>query len=641
MDREGARHRTQSRPFVVASRRAWCGPALGLVAWLLGGVAGLGCGSGAADGAASGAEDQWQPPPPEQVEVGFWRRDTGGGGRRDVARTPDARPDAGPPDAPPADDPDVAADVPLDVPDEPPPRDIGPPPPVDVRDYEREPILFGPGTPQPFAPTEDNASVVTLTGDGDLTLSQTHETIRFIWIANSADGTVSRLDTETGAEVGRYRICADPSRTSVDLDGDVWVGCRGDGSVVKIRQDADRCPDRDGNGSIETSRDLNGDGRIDPASAELLPQGGDECVLFSVAPYGSAALARAVAVSENGDAWVGFWNAHMVARFDAATGAVVQEIPVTGSPYGFALDRRGILWVSFREWTGGGGSAALGRIDPATGSVQAFHPGGCVSPYGIGVDRNGRVWLANFDCRDILVFHPDAAPPSFTRISLPALGPTRGVAASREGHVCVAHSDGSCATPSQNNQVTCLDDTTFAPTTIDLSTDGSSRGPVGVAFAADGRLWAVNQCGSSATRVDTVDRAVLGEYPVGRSPYTYSDMTGYSLRSQIDPEGWYQVSAEVTDPKFVGWRFVTVEGTTPPGSAIYLQVRSYRPGDDPSTIDWSPRFGPFPPEVFPFDLNAPEVAPYTAWSIIEVRVILAREEATAPPSVHRIALEYR
>src|SRR5688572_1625164 len=51
----------------------------------------------------------------------------------------------------------------------------------------------------------------------------------YIWIANSSEGTVSKIDTVSLVEVGRYRThpdFGDPSRTSVSLNGDVAVANR-------------------------------------------------------------------------------------------------------------------------------------------------------------------------------------------------------------------------------------------------------------------------------------------------------------------------------------------------------------------------------------------------------------------------------
>ena len=50
-----------------------------------------------------------------------------------------------------------------------------------------------------------------------------------------AEGTVSKLNTETGQEVGRYSVGSDPSRTAVDLEGNVWVANRGSDNIHRIR----------------------------------------------------------------------------------------------------------------------------------------------------------------------------------------------------------------------------------------------------------------------------------------------------------------------------------------------------------------------------------------------------------------------
>lgn len=67
---------------------------------------------------------------------------------------------------------------------------------------------------------------------------------RFINVAASARGTVVRIDTDTGQIVGEYKTAPEgrglsPSRTTVDVHGNVWTGNRGEtannsGSVVKM-----------------------------------------------------------------------------------------------------------------------------------------------------------------------------------------------------------------------------------------------------------------------------------------------------------------------------------------------------------------------------------------------------------------------
>jgi len=79
-------------------------------------------------------------------------------------------------------------------------------------------------------------------GDGTLTHS-------FIWIANSGQGTVSKINTQTLVEEGRYIVRPDsagnPSRTSVSLSGNVAVANRS-GGVIKIFAEIESCQESNG-----------------------------------------------------------------------------------------------------------------------------------------------------------------------------------------------------------------------------------------------------------------------------------------------------------------------------------------------------------------------------------------------------------
>ena len=99
-------------------------------------------------------------------------------------------------------------------------------------------------------------------------------TFSIIWIANTPEGTVSKIDTATGTELGRYYTGPtdgddDPSRTSVNLEGDAAVSNRG-GGIVKFASADARCIDRNANGMIETST----------GAGNVLPFGDDECMLW-------------------------------------------------------------------------------------------------------------------------------------------------------------------------------------------------------------------------------------------------------------------------------------------------------------------------------------------------------------------------
>ncbi len=114
-----------------------------------------------------------------------------------------------------------------------------------------------------------------------LQLSSASSTFPFMWVANAGEDSVSKIDTNTGRELARYRTWFNggahgawagpaPSRTAVDSDGNVYVLNRHFDNrqplLVKIL--ATGGIDRNSNGQIDTSLDTNYDGRI--TGAELI-----------------------------------------------------------------------------------------------------------------------------------------------------------------------------------------------------------------------------------------------------------------------------------------------------------------------------------------------------------------------------------
>ena len=91
---------------------------------------------------------------------------------------------------------------------------------------------------------------------------------------------MSKLNTQTGCEVARYKVCNDPSRTAVDLDG--MASSAAVETAVSLRFLND-CIDKNGNGKIETSGDNNNNCTI--SGNEMV--GNDECVVWQVYPDGA------------------------------------------------------------------------------------------------------------------------------------------------------------------------------------------------------------------------------------------------------------------------------------------------------------------------------------------------------------------
>jgi streptogramin lyase len=456
----------------------------------------------------------------------------------------------------------------------------------------------------------ENATGLGLDPQGNVTLdmSQISLNLKFIWIANSPNNTVSKVDCKTVTEVGRYQVCSDPSRTSVDLEGNVWVGCRGDGSVAKIIAEKKNCVDKNGNGIIETS--------TGPA-----PIGNDECVKFIVNP-GKGSYARGAAVDKENHVWIGYWNQKTMVRLNANTGATMTEIPLGVSPYGLVIDQKGMIWAQ-------GEFNTLVMIDPLTQVVtknntlpQLKFPAGA---YGLNVDKYGRLWVASGNKAS--VYDPKTLQWKVVNMNW---GGGRGVATANDGYTYVAV-DGSGGAVKINGNVD--------PPQVEGFIKGAGS-PVGAAIDYDGFVWVVNQGGSSATKLDPTTMAAVGTVGVGSSPYTYSDMTGYTLNYFTAPKGQYSTvffggiapnPVTTNQPKQV-WQSISAEADLPPGTALRFRLRAGNSKAELEAAKWSEPID-FPPEVFPYDLTKANII----GNLLQVEVQLTTKDKKFAPVLKSIS----
>ncbi|MEE2836749.1 MAG: hypothetical protein VYB65_12100 [Myxococcota bacterium] len=473
----------------------------------------------------------------------------------------------------------------------------------------------GPSYGGTFTPPEEG-SALTLDEDGALRLDVRNIRFDHIWIANSGENTVSKLSTDTGQEEGRYRMpdgCGDPSRTTVDIEGNVWVGCRQGGSIVKIAAAERACRDTNNNGSIETSRDLNQNGQID--GAELLPRNTDECVLMRVAIGGS--VARAAAVDANGNVWAGSWDRSNYTVVHGETGEILGRVEAGGNPYGAAMYGK-TLYSSNR------GGSTLSRIDIATRQrTGLWRVPGCASLYGIAVDRYGHVWLGNYSCKDVLRFDPRTE--TWARFSV-GRGNSRGMAANAAGEVFVA--------VDTTNKVYKFDGATGE--TLGIYDVGQS-GVIGIALDDEDFVWTVARNSQRASKMSS-DGVIVGHYNVGRAPYTYSDMTGQALRTFAAPVGIYRLAYQSACKYETIWGPIDIEAETPQGTAIEVRL-SIADAEDQLMSGQALRYGPWrqdsEQDEFPVD---PGEIERDAHAMLEIHFI--SEDRAITPRLTGVQLQH-
>ena len=351
----------------------------------------------------------------------------------------------------------------------------------------------------------------------------------YVWIANSGEHTVSKLDTRTMTELGRYYTRPDqqgsPSRTSVSIDGRAVVVANRHGGLTKIWSRAEYCKDANGNGKIDTSTGKN----------NVLPFGMDECVAWYTA-FPGATTQRPVAwtsgvyneeTCEYDDQQI--WSAASygasvnspcqgaqgikVFRVNGDTGQVDDTVDLPNlscgllGAYGAAVDTKNNAWF----FVFGGG--IIFKVDHETLQAEVVNKGF----YGITVDTKDRVWLDDGSRYD-----PVTKQWAAQIGNLPPNGGS-GVAVDLKGRVWHATQGG----------IGWLDsDTMVVGGKVNLPNQNLARG---IGVDVDGYIWAVPLGSTIAYRIHP-ETFEIATYDGLNSPYTYSDMAGGQINNVVCPQ---------------------------------------------------------------------------------------------------------
>ncbi len=478
---------------------------------------------------------------------------------------------------------------------------------------------------------------------GALVLDATSIVSYYIWVANTGDGTVSKIDVRTFEEVGRYVTGMDPSRTSVNTIGDVYVGNRRGLSLVKISALGEDCPDTNGDGVVTTS-----------TGNEVLEFGRDDCMLWrtDLSHPTYCGLIRAVAAQDvpgpDGElhpfVWVG-GDGGCVWKLDGETGRIlIDATPAPVDPYGFALDAEGNLWI---ESVGG---RELGRLDTNRCRDQSSCPPvACdddrgefcimqrleqpVRGYGITVDSRQRVWVGGYVAR-----YDPSLPRAERWTVVDSEHFVHGIAVDARGWVWGAAIE----------RVIRFDAEEPWDYTYVRSAGGKSA--KGAAVDDLGQVWIINQRHSNATVIIPgrnpgdlyVDTNVA---PVFASPYVYSDMTGSQLRLATRSNAYYRTVFQGCPWVETTWEYLEYDAFLPEGTLITFRARTADTREALEEAHWVP-VATSPPDVSPAELfSAFEEAEVTPGYYMEVELQLATEriweEHSITPEVYSITSHHR
>lgn len=405
-----------------------------------------------------------------------------------------------------------------------------------------------------------------------LQLDDTTKPFGFIWVAVSTKGTVVKMETETGKVLGEYKVTpdseyADPSRTTVDKYGSVWVANRAGNSVTRIcLPESGLWIDKNGNGKCDTSVGLNdikpwvnlsgvdSDGGVETAE--------DECIINYVKVNSYAT--RHVSVDKNNDVWVSGLGNRVFDLIDGETGAIKRtEGPALDDwgrasfgGYGGLIDKNDVIWSSNQllRWD---------TSNPLTGSNGSNWTGYSHDSYGLTIDNDGNVWNSSLYGNQIRKFAPDG-----TLLGTYGHGfeNAQGCVADSNGDIWVAHSifNGNSVGHIKN-------DGTY------VGNVQVGSGPTGVAIDAKGKIWATNYNDGTVSRIDPTQGPLgadgvtpvgivdfTSEY-LGGNLYNYSDMTGSTLIGAPNLGTWstvYDSGVADTEWGIIDWNsLIAGDGT--------------------------------------------------------------------------------
>ncbi len=391
-----------------------------------------------------------------------------------------------------------------------------------------------------------------------LQLTKSATTLPFIWVPNSNDGSISKVDTISGNELGRYRTgpgSGSPSRTTVDLQGNCWVGNRNTGTVVKVGLlENGQCVDRNKNGKIDTSTGSN-----------LMAWGQDECVLLEVSLSkgnevtctvgqqcpSNGSGPRGIAIDANNNLWAGTYNQSMYYQINGANGAILKKIDVSPHrPYGGIVDKNALLWSADL-------SGNVLRLNTATGAFNQIQLAGSQA-YGMGLNRDGRLYVSGWCSNKLMMINTSFGTVAWSKDTGDSC--SRGVAVTNDGDVWVANSGSN--------------------TVSRWSADGAKKAtikgfqhPTGVATDANGKVWVVDYSSSNIYRINPASNSVELTKAVAGPHYGYSDMTGIVSRSMTTKIGTWTVTIDSRD-NTTAWDSLLWSGKIIQGTSLKVRVRS-------------------------------------------------------------------
>jgi hypothetical protein len=442
--------------------------------------------------------------------------------------------------------------------------------------------------------------------------------------------TVRKFDTTDYSLIGVYPSWGwSPSRTAVAVDNTVWVGNRG------CFDSLSQC--QANNPKFGNAAHLDADGQLICRADVVSNTTGDPAV-------------RAVTLDKDGNAWIGSWGQGKMFKYSgdpADTQPAAADDPdqtprclllctvdlVDSQPYGAAVDTNGFLWTASISIPN-----PVKRIDTVNCTVDASVPLDYRS-YGVAIDKSNNAWFGNWSGGSIAAIKVgwDSNSNAWVATNIPRTigtgSQTRGIAVNSAGDIWIAEYS--------SDKVSRFDANGVQIAQYDLGSDAFGiwpDGPLGMAVDINSNnIWAVSLHSGHASVLaenpNSGDYELVQVFPVGGFPYTYSDMTGYQLRTITLDQGSWTIDFD-SGYDNAQWDTIWWSGRLTAEDAIRVRARTADTQGNLASASWTDYYEAdhtSNPQEWTADIST--TTNRNRWLQIEVRLETNDEEDVTSPAL--------
>jgi virginiamycin B lyase len=225
-----------------------------------------------------------------------------------------------------------------------------------------------------------------------------------------------------------------------------------------------------------------------------------------------------------------------------------------GYPHDVAVSADGIVWYTAQR------DGKLGRLEPATGTIELVPLGEGAAPHGVIIGPDGAPWVTEGGTNSIVRVDPQTRAVKRWPLPQARKGANLNTATfDRRGRIWFTGQSGIYGR---------LDPATGA---MDVWDAPRGRGPYGITTTPGGDVYYASLAGSYIARVDLETGAATIIEPPTKDQgarRVWSDSTGRIWVSE-----WNSGNVSVYDPKAKTWKTWRLPGDSPHAYAVYVDER--------------------------------------------------------------------